>query len=81
MSGLEFNPPPPEKINAVTSSIMDAVKNIPNDKTMALIAVANEKSANAVFLVKTKNDWMIETWVGKSWHGSLEYGASVMKTW
>lgn len=77
--GVAFNPPPAERIGVISKAIDDAFAQIPADARGALIAVANEKGVNAALVTRGPKGFDVQTWIGKSWGGSLEYGAAVRK--
>lgn len=79
VKGVAFTPPPAERLGAISRAIDDAFKQVPEGARGALIAVANEKGANAVLVTKGPHGFDVQAWIGKSWGGSLEYGAAVRK--
>ena len=79
LKGVSFTPPPPERIGVISRAIDDAFKEIPPDASGAIIGIANEKGVNAVLVTRGPKGFDVQAWIGKSWGGSLEYGAAVRK--
>jgi hypothetical protein len=77
--GVAFTPPPAERLGPISKALDDAFKDIPTGARGALIGVGNEKGVNAVLVMRGPKGFDVQAWIGKSWGGSLEYGAAVRK--
>jgi hypothetical protein len=63
------------------SAIQNAMNSLPVGANGALVAVANEQGVNAAVVVRAGDHFAVTSWIGKSWKGSLEYGAATRVTW
>jgi hypothetical protein len=56
-----------------------AIANLPNDRTMALVAhVDSEEGASLSAIVKIGDQWKLEGTVVKGWDQPFKYGAEVI---
>jgi hypothetical protein len=78
---VAYIPPPIEAIPSIHAAIDTAFKELPAGSKGGLFMVVNETQANAAIVTTVGNGWKIETYIGKTWKGSTNYGANVMKVW
>lgn len=78
---LEFNSPPAEVAQVIHNSLTNVFKYLPPDTKGGVFGVANETGGNLVVATKVPGGVQVDFYVGKKWHGSLNYGVEVMKTW
>jgi hypothetical protein len=70
-------PPPLDRLPSITAIADKAMAAIPPGANGALIVIANETEAGAVFARKHKGGFEYGVWIAKEWKGSLNYGAVV----
>ena len=81
-TGVALNAPPVGPIMAAASkAIADATAQIPPGRTGALVAIGNEAGINLAVVQRIGGDFAVTAWIGRSWKGSLEYGAAAKLTW
>lgn len=81
LPGVAYIPPPVEKIPMIHDAIDTAFKTLPPGAKGGLFAIANETGINAAIVTTVGNGWKVETYIGRTWNGSTNYGAMVMKVW
>lgn len=79
--GVSFTEPPPDVFPSVMAAVKDAIGKLSPDAKGAMIGVVNTHGANAVVVAKLKGGFQIQAWIGKSWHGPVDYGANILKEW
>jgi hypothetical protein len=79
--GVKFNEPPVHHIPAIRDAVRGAFEHLPEGAKGGLFALVNEKGANAVIVTRAPLGFEIQAYIGKTWKGSTEYGANVMKVW
>lgn len=80
--GVAMNPPPAEILGTVNQMVADAVKNIPEGATGALVGIATRSSSGAVnvnlaLTKKVRDNVTVVGWMGKSWGQPVEGGAAI----
>lgn len=81
VNGVQFKEPPATLQPSLRAAIAEAVASIPPGKSGAIVAVVNEKGANAAIVGKVGGIWDVQAWVGKTWTQDTQYGASVSAAW
>lgn len=81
LQGVAFNPPPETHIGPIMAAINAAASQLNPGSSGALVGIVNESGANAAIISKVGKGFVVEAWIGKSWKGSLDYGAAVKKEW
>lgn len=79
--GVVFRDPPVSLQPSLQRAIADAVASLEPGASGALVAVVNERGANAAIVAKVGGAWAVQAWVGKTWHEGVQYGAAVRRAW
>lgn len=75
-------PVPPGPIAAmIKSQVHQVLAEIPDGKNGALVAVGTAEGINLAVAHRTGDHFTVVAWIGKSWTGPLDGGASVRATW
>ncbi len=71
--------PEPHLIPDLSKSIQQAVRDLPDGKKGALVVLATPSEINAAIVSKLDHGWSIQAWL--KYNGTVETGATVMKSW
>jgi CTP:molybdopterin cytidylyltransferase MocA len=81
IKGVEFTAPPSHLLKDVQASIAQALKDLPPEKTGAVVLIATTAGINAAVVTRIGDHFATRSWVGKRWGEPLSGGADVMVSW
>jgi len=62
----------------IDAAVQDIVSKIPDDHTVALMAVADRQSARVAVLIRPNDNWSFAGYLERDWAGELNYGAQMI---
>jgi hypothetical protein len=67
--------------DAIKASVADAFRAVPDGKSGALLAIADENGARLHVAFKVGESWKVGAAVGRPWRGGVEGSISVVGYW
>ena len=62
----------------INAAVADMVSHIPDDHTVALMAIADKASARVAVLIRPNEHWSFAGYLERPWTGELTYGAQTI---